>query len=64
MPDKMQSKGNVLCDAPHHTKMLPWDRIVPEGEWFYLSDDGEQVCCEKCWENEVQTKEESCRNSN
>ena len=51
--ERLQSKGNVNCDAPQHVTTQPWDRIIPEGEWFYLSDDGEQTCCANCWENEV-----------
>jgi len=55
--DRLQSKGNVICEAPQHTQETGFyagmARLIPEGEWFYLSDDGEQTCCEKCWESEV-----------
>ena len=55
--DRLQSKGNVICEAPQHVLAMPWDRIIPEGQWFYLSEDGEKTCCEKCWDEDVAEEE-------
>ena len=46
--ERLVSKGNVYCSDPSHGGAFY--SLVPAGDFFWLSEDGEQVLCGPCYQ--------------
>lgn len=47
------SRSNVYCTGENHPR---GERLIPYGERFYLSEDGDGVLCRSCWYREWDTE--------